>query len=102
MLTRSGLDIVVGRALGTVVMTVRGPLQSNSASDLYSSVGALLADAPERVVIDLTGVTDLDDDAVAVLERAQVAAEASDVQLQLTSRRQETLERLGDTGLNLV
>lgn len=102
MLTRSGLDIVVGRALGTVVMTVRGPLQSGSASDLYASVGDVLADGPERVVIDLTGVTDLDDAAVAVLERAQVAAEASDVQLALTSRRPETLERLGDTGLNLV
>lgn len=102
MLTRSGLDIVVGRALGTVVMTVRGPLLGRSAPDLYSSVDEVLAESPDRVVLDLTGVTDLDDGAVAVLEQARVAAEASHVELQLTSRRQETRAKLSDTGLNLV
>lgn len=102
MLTRSGLDIVVGRALGTVVMTVRGPLLARSAADLSTSVDEVLAETPNRVVIDLTGVTDLDDDAVEALEQAQVRAEASQVELQLTSRRPDTRARLSDTELNLV
>lgn len=102
MLTRSGLDIVVGRALGTVLMTVRGPLQTRSAPDLVHSLDEVFAYSPERVVIDLTGVTELDDDGLTTLQKAQVAAEESHVQLQLTSRCQETLARLSDHDLNIV
>lgn len=102
MLTRSGLDIVVGRALGTVLMTVRGPLQTRSVPDLFDSLDDVLASSPERVVIDLTGVPDLDDNAIGALHQAQSTAEAKDVQLQLTSRRPETRARLTDTELNVV
>lgn len=102
MLTRSGLDVVVGRALGTVLMTVRGPLRAPGARDLVASVEDVLADRPERVVIDLTGVSNLDDDGMAVLERAQERADACDVQLQVTSRSREILSRLSDAPFNVV
>ena len=102
MLTRSGLDIVVGRALGTVLMTVRGPLERRSAPDLFQSLDDVLASAPERVVIDLTGVPDLDDDAIGALQQAQSTAESNQVQLQLTTRHPEVRARLSDTPLNIV
>lgn len=104
MLTRSGLDIVVGRAMGTVLMTVRGPLKTRSAPDLCDSVDEVLTAAPllERLVLDLTGVTELDDGAVKVLERAQVAADAAHVRLQLTSRHKATAERLSDCGFSVI
>lgn len=102
MLTRSGLDIVVGRALGTVVMTIRGPLKKASATELKHSVDEVLGEHPERVVLDLTGVPDFDDDAVSVLAKAQAAAHKSNVQLQLTSRRAAARAKLSDTGLDVV
>jgi anti-anti-sigma factor len=90
MLARSRLDVVVGRALGTVVMTVRGPLRKATADGLSRSLDRVLGDSPERVVVDLTEVTVLDDDGLAVLQKARSAAESHQVELQLTSRRKET------------
>lgn len=102
LLTRSGLDVVVGRAMGTVLVTVRGPLRAEGARDLVASVDDVLDDRPERVVIDLTGVTTIDDAGVAVLERAQERADAHDVQLQVTSRSTEILSRLGGAPFEVV
>jgi anti-anti-sigma regulatory factor len=94
MRTRSRLDIVVGHALGTVLMTVRGPLRKEGTDRLHACVAAAIEQTPERVVIDLTGVTDVEPDAVAVLQQARSAAEAQQVALVLTSRRKETLAAL--------
>jgi anti-anti-sigma regulatory factor len=96
MLTSSGLDVVVGRALGTVLMTVHGPLDRGAAPDLAASIDVVLNEHPERVVIDLSGVTDLDDAGTKVLRHAKSAAEASQVRFELTSRPNEVLSALGD------
>ncbi|HEV7887298.1 MAG TPA: STAS domain-containing protein [Acidimicrobiales bacterium] len=91
MLARSRLDVVVGRALGTVLMTVRGPLRKNTSQRFITSLRRALREAPERVVVDLTGVTVLDDDGIVVLQEAKHTAEAEQVQLVLTSKRRELL-----------
>lgn len=94
--------MIVGRALGTVVMTVRGPLRAPGARDLVASVEEALADRPERLVIDLTGATALDDEGLAELVRAQERADAHEVQLQVTSRSKEILSRLDDAPFQVV
>jgi len=94
MRTRSRLDIVVGHALGTVLMTVYGPLGREGTDRLQNCVVAALEQSPERVVIDLTGATDVHPDAVAVLREAKSQAEAAQVALVLTSRRKEALAAL--------
>jgi anti-anti-sigma regulatory factor len=96
MLTKGRLDIVVGRALGTVLMTVRGPLRGATVPRLGKTVEKVLGERPERVVIDLTGVTDLDDDGLAALRQAKVSAEAHQVQLVLTSRAKAALAAFAD------
>jgi anti-anti-sigma factor len=96
MTSRSRLDIVVGRALGTVLMTVRGSLRTGQTERLRSCIDAALDQSPERVVIDLTGVTEMDDQGVALLHQARSTAEAQQVALVLTSRRRETLAALGE------
>ena len=88
--------MVVGRALGTVLVTVRGPLRSDTADRFDRTVGKALAEGPERVVIDLTGVTDLDDSGREALRDAQVSAETHQVQLVLTSKRQDLLDAIRD------
>lgn len=88
--------MVVGRALGTVLVTVRGPLRSETVERFDRTVGKALAEYPERLVIDITGVTELDDGGVAALHEARSSAEDHQVQLVLTSRRKELLDALGD------
>lgn len=95
-LARSRLDLVVGRALGTVLVTVRGPLRSDTADRLDRTVGKALAEGPERLVIDLTGVTDLDEAGKDVLRDAYVSAETHQVQLVITSRRKDLLDQIAD------
>lgn len=94
--------MVVGRAMGTVLVTVRGPLCAEGARDLVASVDEVLNDRPERVVIDVTGVTAIDDAGVATLGSAQRRAEACGVQLQVTSRSREILARLSDAPFKVV
>lgn len=83
-------------------MTVRGPLRAPGARDLVASVEEALADRPERVVIDLTGATALDDDGLAELARAQQRADAYEVPIQVTSRSKEILSRLSDAPFEVV
>lgn len=88
--------MVVGRALGTVLVTVRGPLRSDTADRFDRTVGKALAEGPERLVIDLTGVTDLDESGKDALRDAHESAETHRVQLVLTSKRQELLDAIAD------
>jgi anti-anti-sigma factor len=96
------LDVVVGRALGTVLVTVRGELDASTARELHRCVSSILAERPERLVIDLNGVVGLDDDGAAALRRARRRAERAQVQLQLTSRRPRALDGLAADGFTFV
>jgi anti-anti-sigma regulatory factor len=95
MLTSNGLDVVVGRALGTVLVTVRGPLRRECAPELAAQLDEVLDERPERVVIDLTGLTAVDESGTHALTAAKQAADAARIELQLTSRRAEVLAALG-------
>jgi MFS superfamily sulfate permease-like transporter len=88
-----GLDMVVGRALGTALMTVRGPLRAGTCDRFTSKVDKVLTDRPERLVLDLTDAV-IDDEGVRALRQAQSSAEAHEVQLVLTSKRKEALADL--------
>jgi anti-anti-sigma regulatory factor len=83
---RSGrLDVVVGRALGTVLLTLRGHVRPSTRDRLCTHVDQVLEESPERLVIDLTDAT-IDADAVHVLAEVRSTAEDHQVQLVLTSR----------------
>lgn len=88
--------MVVGRALGTVLMTVRGALGRAAAQELVASVEEVVGEQPQRVVIDLTGVTAIEDDGVEVLYEAKAAAEAHKVEFQVTAKSDQILTRLSD------
>jgi anti-anti-sigma regulatory factor len=82
----TGLHVVVGRALGTALVTLRGALCWPAADDLDAQLDEVLAQGPERVVLDLTGVTDLDDGGTELLHHARHRVEAQGVRFEITSR----------------
>jgi anti-anti-sigma regulatory factor len=87
---RSRVDVVIGRALGTVLVTVRGQLRTSTCDRFRTKVDKVLGEAPERVVIDLTEAV-VDDDGVRTLCEVRTSAEHQQVQLVLTSRNPDSL-----------
>ena len=85
-----GLDVVVGHALGTILMTVRGQLRRSTSERFQSKLDKALRQAPERLVIDLSDAT-IDDEGARLLRKARSTAEGHQVQLVLTSRNREML-----------
>jgi anti-anti-sigma regulatory factor len=90
---RARLDMVVGRALGTALMTVRGPLRAGTSERFATKVDKVLSDGPERLVLDLTDAV-IDDEGMRALCRAKSSAEAREVQLVLTSKRKDALAEI--------
>jgi anti-anti-sigma factor len=85
--------------MGTVLVTVRGELGARGAKELGRWINRVLAESPERVVIDLTNVAELDRDGAAALHKAKQRAERKAVQLLLTSRTRVPLDALDSVGL---
>lgn len=79
---------MIGRALGTVLLTIRGHLRTSTGARLRIDVDRVLDESPERLVIDLTEAV-IDADGVRVLSEVRSSAEDHHVQLVLTSRKPE-------------
>ena len=95
-------DVVVGRALGTVLVTVRGTLDQVTAREFSGCLDEVFGERPERVVIDLTGLDGLDTMGAAALRTAKRQADRDEVQVQLTSRNPGSLTALASAGLDQV
>jgi anti-sigma B factor antagonist len=59
-----------------VVISINGELDMVAASQLDEAIGAVRADPPEEVVLDMSGLSFLDSSGIRALLRAQGACEA--------------------------
>lgn len=82
-----------------VRLTVTGEIDSSSAPELRRVLDALLDEAPEELVVDLTGVTFLDSAGLSSLAVAHRRAGAGGVRLRVLASGRAVVRPLKITGL---
>jgi anti-anti-sigma regulatory factor len=89
--------------LGQVVLLwAEGVLNGAAAADLHATMEALLHEAPETMVLDLSGVAALDDGATAVLAAAAARMSFMGAALELRLPRSRALTIAGAAQLRTV
>ena len=81
----------------TIVVRPRGEMRSSRAGLLDAVIRRAMAHASRRAIVDLTGITTLDDDAVSVLVRACSNARASGRPLVFEGVSAAVQQRLDDS-----
>jgi anti-anti-sigma factor len=70
------IDVEIRELAGTVTVTVGGDIDAQAADELRRAlIHVIMRRRPERLVVDLSGVTDLDAVSIGALQAAQAAAD---------------------------
>jgi anti-anti-sigma factor len=86
---------------GVVTIVVHGILDDHTADRLRRTLaGVIVRERPQRLVVDLSGVTSIDDSGIGTLVAARQAADDVDVELSLHRPNPALAETLATNGLN--